>query len=131
VGLAGGFGNTSGRASATNAVSHSPAPDYSQTLVIPTSSLPSRYSKSARNGHTIYVNPAAPTSQPQPESLSDFLARCAIVSAIVWIASFLMRRTRNLGVRLAFVAAGLLLLALAAMVPLHLTDRSAQAAIPN
>ena len=127
VGLAGGTGNPFQRASTSQAAAHSSAPDYSQTLVIPTPNLPSRYSRSARSGHTIYVNPAAPAIYPQTASWKGFLLRCAVITAVVWLTSFLLRRAKAVGARVAYLAAGFSCVALAALMPFSFADTSPHA----
>jgi hypothetical protein len=131
VGLSGGAGNSSLPTSTSHAASHAPVPDYSQTLVIPTSTLPSRYRASDRNGRTIYVNPVAPIGRTQTASWKEFRARCAIISAIVWLTSFLLRRAKTVGARVAYVAAGFSFVAFAVLMPFHLADKSALAELQH
>jgi uncharacterized protein DUF3738 len=121
------IGHFSHTASPANPGHSEAQPDYSQTLAIPTSSLPSGHGMSARKGHAAYVNPAAKVVGPQTESWKEFLTRCALITAIVWLTSLLLRRTRSVSARMAFVAAGLFVVACAALMPLHLADTSAQA----
>jgi hypothetical protein len=128
IGLGGGIGNLSQRPSAPLANAPAPAPDSSQTSIVPTSSLPSQYAMANRTGHTIYVNPATQAIGRQTESWKEFFLRCAIVSAIVWLTSFLVRRARGIGIRIAFAAAGLFAVAIAGFMPFHLADTSAHAA---
>jgi len=129
VGLADGRGNPSRSTAASRIDAHPSGSDYSQTLEVPTSSLPSQHGISSRSGHTIYINPAAPVILPQTDSWREFLARCALISAIVWITSLLVRRTKNATARIALVAAGLCLVIFCALIPVHSADRSVQAAL--
>jgi hypothetical protein len=49
---------------------------------------------------------------------ADFFLRCAVISAIVWLVSFLVRRSRSVGGRIGFVAVGgIAIVAAAAYIP--------------
>ena len=57
-------------------------------------------------------------ADPLPETWESLLLRCAIITAIVWLTSVLVRRSRGIGVRIALVAFGTIaIVAAAAYIP--------------
>jgi len=85
-------------------------PDYSKVLAIPApysysrEGLPARF----RSGHTIYGKPKGRIERIRMESWTEFLTRCALITAIVWVVSLLFRRSRTIPVRVALTALGFL-----------------------
>ncbi len=76
-----------------------------------------------------FVRPAGQSdASPMPETWPNFLLRCAIISAVVWLVSLLVRRSRSVGVRIGLVALGVIaIVAAAAYVPAPAPPVHAQA----
>lgn len=68
---------------------------------------------------------SAPTAKAP--TWAEFLLRCALISAILWLTSFFVRRSRTVGMRMAWAALGLLgVLACVGFVPGRLITTHAQ-----
>ena len=83
-------------------------PSRNAVLIHPDRNL-SLHPESAR----YFVRTEGHSRDPLSETWGRFFLRCAVISAIVWLTSLLVRRNRGIGVRVAFVALGMIAVVLA------------------
>lgn len=76
--------------------------------------------KRLRNGHP-FSNPSSTHARLKVvQPLREFLLRCVLLTAVIWLTSLLIRRSRSIPARIALIAIGLLAATLTAVAsPLH------------